>query len=159
MKKRVSQNSGDLWIQQSQDGREQIKAKLPELILAEPMFVFPDLILIVTHPCLTKYSRKPVRHSSARVVAAIASIELMEGTWPQLLPFIEGACTAPEVQTREVGSYLLFAVLESFGEGIGQHMQSFFKIFEILLQDPESIEVRVTAAKWVSRISYNTNLN
>lgn len=53
MKKRVSQNSGDLWIQQSQDGREQIKAKLPELILAEPTSVFSDFILIVTHPCLT----------------------------------------------------------------------------------------------------------
>ena len=34
-------------------------------------------------------------------------------------------------------------------------MQSFFKIFEILLQDPESIEVRVTSAKLVSRIPYN----
>ena len=102
-----------------------------------------------------QHSRKLVRHSSARVVAAIASIELSEGTWPQLFPFIEGACTAPDVQTREVGSYLLFAVLESFGEGIGEHMQSFFKIFEILLQDPESIEVRVTAAKSVSHIQYN----
>ena len=35
-------------------------------------------------------------------------------------------------------------------------MQSFFKIFEILLQDPESIEVRVTSAKLVSCIPYNT---
>jgi importin-4 len=36
MRKRVAQNSGDFWTQLPQDGREQIKAKLPELILAEP---------------------------------------------------------------------------------------------------------------------------
>lgn len=39
MRKRVSQNSGDFWTQLPQNEREQIKAKLPELILAEPKLV------------------------------------------------------------------------------------------------------------------------
>lgn len=39
MRKRVAQNSGDFWTQLPQDGREQIKAKLPELILIEPSLV------------------------------------------------------------------------------------------------------------------------
>jgi len=36
MRKRVSQNSGDLWTQLPPNEREEIKAKLPELILSEP---------------------------------------------------------------------------------------------------------------------------
>lgn len=39
MRKRVSQNSGELWTLLPQDEREQIKAKLPELIVAEPKCV------------------------------------------------------------------------------------------------------------------------
>lgn len=38
LRKRVAQNSGDLWIQLPLDDRDQIKAKLPELILAEPKY-------------------------------------------------------------------------------------------------------------------------
>jgi Importin-beta N-terminal domain len=36
MRKRVSQNSGNLWTMLPQNEREEIKSKLPELILAEP---------------------------------------------------------------------------------------------------------------------------
>lgn len=39
MRKRVAQNSGDLWTRLPPDGREQIKAKLPDLILVEPSYV------------------------------------------------------------------------------------------------------------------------
>jgi Importin-beta N-terminal domain. len=39
MRKRVAQNSGNLWMLLPQAEREQIKAKLPELILAEPRYV------------------------------------------------------------------------------------------------------------------------
>lgn len=36
MRKRVSQNSGKLWTLLPQNEREEIKAKLPEFVLAEP---------------------------------------------------------------------------------------------------------------------------
>lgn len=39
LRKRISQHSGDLWVQCSVSERDQIKAKLPELILAEPKYV------------------------------------------------------------------------------------------------------------------------
>src|ERR1700729_1957091 len=45
MRKRVAQNSGDFWTQLPQDGREQIKAKLPELILPGPTAVVGSLVL------------------------------------------------------------------------------------------------------------------
>ncbi|KAG6812751.1 hypothetical protein H0H92_000797 [Tricholoma furcatifolium] len=127
LRKRISQNSGNLWITLPQNDREEIKSKLPELILAEV--------------------NNLVRHSAARVVAAIATIEIPLGTWGQLLPFLSQTCTSPQVVHREVGIYILFTVLENIVEGFQEHLQSFFKLFESLLQDPESIEVRITTVR------------
>ncbi|KAG2738800.1 ARM repeat-containing protein [Suillus brevipes Sb2] len=117
MRKRVSQKSGDLWMQLPQDVRLQIKEQLPILILAE--------------------QDKLVRHSAARVIAAAASIELTAGTWPQLLPWLHQSCTSPQVAHREVAVFILFTVLDSI----------LFKLFEGLLRDPESIEVRITTVR------------
>ncbi|KAG6886214.1 hypothetical protein C0993_010776 [Termitomyces sp. T159_Od127] len=127
LRKRVAQNSGNLWISLSQNEREEIKSRLPELILAEV-----DNL---------------VRHSAARVVAAIATIEIPLGTWGQLLPFLHQTCTSPQVSHREVGIYILFTVLENIVEGFQEHLQSFFKLFEQLLVDPISIDVRITTVR------------
>jgi hypothetical protein len=37
--------------------------------------------------------------------------------------------------------------LETIVEGFQEHLQSFFKLFETLLQDLESTEVRVTTVR------------
>lgn len=88
-----------------------------------------------------------MRHSSARVVAAIASIEIPLGQWNELMPFLEQTCTSANVAHREVGSYILFTVLENIVEGFESHMQSLFRLFEGLIADPESLEVRITAVR------------
>lgn len=90
-----------------------------------------------------------VRHSAARVIAAIATIELPIGTWSQLLPFLHQTCISQQVAHREVGIYILFTVLENIVEGFQEHLQSFFKLFEQLLNDPDSIEVRITTVRCV----------
>ncbi|KAA1475582.1 ARM repeat-containing protein [Dentipellis sp. KUC8613] len=133
MRKRVSQSSGDLWTQTPQNEREQIKAKLPELILAE--------------------SSNLVRHSTARVIAAIAAIEIPTQTWPQLLPFLNETCVAPVAAHREVGIFILYTVLEDVVEELQQHMQSLFKLFATLLQDPESAEVRITTVRALGTVA------
>ncbi|KAH7885809.1 ARM repeat-containing protein [Phlebopus sp. FC_14] len=127
MRKRVREKSGDLWMQLSQDDRQQIKDQLPTLILAEP--------------------NKLVRHSAARVVASIASIEIEQGTWPQLLSWLHQACTSTDVTQREVGVYILYTVLESVIAGFQDSNQNFFKLFGALIVDPESMEVRVTTVR------------
>lgn len=88
-----------------------------------------------------------VRHSAARVIAAIASIEIPLGSWPQLLPWLHQTATSGVVVHREVGVYILFTVLENIVEGFQEHLQSFFKLFEGLLIDPDSVEVRITTVK------------
>ncbi|KAG6866559.1 hypothetical protein C0991_002044 [Blastosporella zonata] len=127
LRKRVSQSSGNLWITLPQNEREEIKQKLPQLILDE--------------------ENNLVRHSAARVVAAIATIEIPLGTWGQLLPFLHQTCTSSQVTHREVGIYILFTVLENIVEGFQEHLGSFFKLFEQLLTDPQSIEVRITTVR------------
>ncbi|KAJ7876801.1 armadillo-type protein [Mycena leptocephala] len=127
MRKRVSQNSGNMWGQLPQSDREQIKEKLPQIVLADP-----DNL---------------VRHSVARVMAAIANIEFPVGTWPQLLPFLHQTCVSAQVVHREVGVFILYTVLDNIVEGFKDHLQSFFKLFSQLLADPESIEVRITTVR------------
>ncbi len=94
-----------------------------------------------------------MRHSAARVVAAIASIEIPLGQWNELLPFLEQTCTSANVTHREVGIYILFTVLENIVEGFESHLQSLFRVFEGLIQDPESAEVRITTVRCVYRVN------
>lgn len=91
---------------------------------------------------------KLVRHSAARVIASIASVELKQGTWPDLLLWLNETCTSPQVAQREVGVYILFTVLETVLEGYQDSTQNFFKLFQVLIADSESIEVRVTTVRY-----------
>jgi hypothetical protein len=90
-----------------------------------------------------------VRHSAARVIAAIAAIEVPMGNWGQLLPFLHQSCTSSQATHREVGIYILYTVLENIVEGFQEHLLNFFKLFENLLLDPESAEVRITTVRYV----------
>jgi len=67
--------------------------------------------------------------------------------WPQLLPFLHETAISSQAAHREVGIYILYTVLETIVEGFQEHLQSFFKLFETLLRDPESTEVRVTTVR------------
>ncbi|KAH8997891.1 ARM repeat-containing protein [Lactarius hatsudake] len=127
MRKRVSANSGSLWLEVPQVNREQLKSQLPEVVLHE--------------------SNALVRHSTAR------GIEIPVGGWPRLLPFLHETATSSQVAHREVGIYILYTVLETIVEGFQEHLQAFFKLFEGLLRDPESAEVRVTTVRSLGTIA------
>lgn len=146
MRKRVSANSGNLWLEVSQLDREQLKSQLPEVVLRESKF---ESFLTTLFLSLIGYFivSALVRHSTARVIAAIAGIEIPVGGWTQLLPFLHETATSSQVAHREVGIYILYTVLETIVEGFQEHLQAFFKLFERLLQDPESAEVRVTTVR------------
>ncbi len=81
------------------------------------------------------------------MIAAIAYIEMPLGTWAQLLPFLEQTCMSPQAAHRDVGIYILYTVLENIVDGFESHLQSFFKLFATLLNDPESSEVRITTVR------------
>ncbi|KAF9525156.1 armadillo-type protein [Crepidotus variabilis] len=139
LRKRIAQNSGNLWILLPSNEREEIKARLPQVILAE--------------------EDNLVRHSAARVIAAIASIEVPQGTWNNLLPFLQETCASSNAAHREVGSYILYTVLESIVEGFQDYLPHLFQLFSSLLNDPESTEVRITTVKSLGVIAQYIDLD
>ena len=105
-------------------------------------------VSITTIPaCYSNLTSKLVRHSAARVIAAIAAIEVPQGTWPSLVNYINQVCTSDQVAHREVGSYILFTVLDTSVEGFQAHLRPLFELCNTLLQDRASIEVRITTVK------------
>ena len=94
-------------------------------------------------------SSKLVRHSTARVVAAIANIEVPLGNWNQLFPFLQTRCASPQVAHREVGIYTMYTELENIVEGFENYLPTLFSLFGNLLQDPESLEVRIATVRHV----------
>lgn len=48
-----------------------------------------------------------------------------------------------------MGVFILFTVLENIVEGFQEYLQSLFKLFENLLVDPESLDVRITTTRYV----------
>lgn len=96
-----------------------------------------------------------VRHSTARVVASIASIDLEDGEWAELLPQLEQAAKSPQVKHREVGVYILFTLLDTAPEGFNEKNGAFFNLFRTTIQDAESKEVRINTMLALSRIAMN----
>lgn len=133
MRKRVITKSGDLWKQLPPQDREEIKQKLPELCINE--------------------ANKLVKHASARVIAAIASIEIFHGNWTQLLPFLDQVCHSQDASQREVGVYILFVVLDNAFEGLHKHLSAIMKLFEQTLNDPESLDVRINSVRALGTIA------
>jgi hypothetical protein len=81
------------------------------------------------------------------VIAAIASHEIPLQQWSELLPFLHSAMTSPEAPQREIGIFILYTILEEVMDALESHTTQFFQLFGRLLNDPESLEVRITTCK------------
>jgi hypothetical protein len=92
-----------------------------------------------------------VRHATARVVAAIAEIELPLGQWPALLPALTQAATSSVVSQRETGAFTLCTILEKTGLEMQNQLPDFFKLFSSLAHDNDSLEVRITSVRCVRK--------
>ncbi|RPB24422.1 ARM repeat-containing protein [Terfezia boudieri ATCC MYA-4762] len=84
-----------------------------------------------------------VRHSSARVISAIAKIDLANGEWTNLPQFLSHAATSAKATDREVGVYILYTLLETLEEAVSDRSQEFFALFSQTINDQESAAVRL----------------
>ncbi|ODQ83173.1 hypothetical protein BABINDRAFT_159615 [Babjeviella inositovora NRRL Y-12698] len=89
--------------------------------------------------------KKLVRHQSARVVATIADIDVPENQWPLLMEGLVGAATSEDVQSKEMGLYILLTLLETSGAILIEHVNVFLGLFSQTLVDPSSKDARVTS--------------
>lgn len=94
-----------------------------------------------------------VRHSSARVIAAIAAIDLADGEWTDLPGFLQHAATSAEVRQREVGVYILFTILETMGDEFMSKFGELFALFRNTIRDPDSADVRVNTMLALSKMA------
>src|SRR5947207_968776 len=94
-----------------------------------------------------------VRHSSARVIAAIARIDLEDGEWADLPGYLVQAAASPTAGHREVGVYILFTLLEVVGDGFEDKLGDLFTLFAKTIRDPESEEVRINTMLALSRLA------
>ncbi|EGE03690.1 importin beta-4 subunit [Trichophyton equinum CBS 127.97] len=94
-----------------------------------------------------------VRHACARVISAIAEIDLTDGEWADLPQFLLNASTSAKAEERAVGTYILFAILETLGEGFEEKFMDLFALFEKTIRDPESAEVRINTLLALSKLA------
>lgn len=88
---------------------------------------------------------KLVRHSVARVVAAIAEVDLENNNWPELMPTLVAAVQDTNTQNREMAAYTLYALLETQSAALSSLISDFLALFTNLLDDQESLDIRVNA--------------
>lgn len=96
-----------------------------------------------------------VRHSVARIISAIAKIDLNDGEWAELPNFLLQASASNNKEERAVGTYILFTILETLGEGFVEKYQELYSLFQKTIRDPESEEVRINTLLALSKLAMN----
>ena len=92
-----------------------------------------------------------VRHSSARVISAIAKIDLEDGEWPDLPNLLQQAATSQTARHREVGVYVIFTLFETIGDHFMSNANALFELLGNTIDDPESMDVRINSMLALSR--------
>ncbi|GAA5999843.1 uncharacterized protein JCM10292_003769 [Rhodotorula paludigena] len=140
LRKRVSTKKNKQWLSQAQDLRTSFKSRLLDLLLAE--------------------TNGQARTASARLVAAIAKFELEAGVWPELLPWLWQASSAPNATHREVALQTIFMLLDSIaiapsapGGGATNQIPMLLQLFTKTIADQESLAVRVWSIKALGKLS------
>ncbi|RMY41413.1 hypothetical protein D0866_00606, partial [Hortaea werneckii] len=93
------------------------------------------------------------RHSKARVIAAIAKVDLEDGQWEELPGMLQQAATSQQVRHREVGIYIIFTLLEAMPDIFQENMSQMLTLFNRTVQDPESVEVRINTMLALSELA------
>ncbi|OTB09402.1 hypothetical protein M426DRAFT_315966 [Hypoxylon sp. CI-4A] len=92
------------------------------------------------------------RHGQSRVIAAIASIDFAREEWADLLPAVLQLTNSDNVAHREVGSYIIFSLLEADAPYFEEHLATLFELFAKTIRDPQSRDVRVNTIQSISSI-------
>lgn len=94
-----------------------------------------------------------IRHGNCRLIAAIAKLDLADGQWAELPDTVAKAAVSSNPQEREVGTYILFTILEEMGDELMSRFQEFIKIYQKTIKDPQSAEVRINTMIGLSHMA------
>ena len=93
------------------------------------------------------------RHSLARLIAGLVSADMENQQGEAFLKLIIPLNTSDNVVAREVGSFLLYAMLENDYTHFSDHTQQLLQLFQTRIEDPESKEVRINIVRAIGAIS------
>ena len=94
-----------------------------------------------------------IRNAAARVISVIAKLDAETGEWAELPGFMVRAAQAPNANQREVGTYILHAIIDTMGEKMTDTFQDLLALFGKTIQDPESFEVRINTMRALCSIA------
>ncbi|KAL8677173.1 MAG: hypothetical protein Q9186_006376 [Xanthomendoza sp. 1 TL-2023] len=94
-----------------------------------------------------------VRHGAARVITAIAKIDLGDGQWPDLFDTLVQAAGSQTPRHREVGTYILFTTIEALEEDMTAKIPQLLDLFGKTINDPQSAEVKINSMLALSRLA------
>ncbi|PKI83879.1 hypothetical protein MVES1_002369 [Malassezia vespertilionis] len=137
LRKKLAKNT-KAWTKQNVAVRDGIKARLLELITEEQSAL--------------------LRNGLARIIAEIARKELPMNGWPALLPWLFDSAESPNAAQRQISVLVLFIVLETFVDGseaLKANLPRIMALFSKSLQDPESLDVRVTTVRALGKVAEN----
>ncbi|EEP76463.1 conserved hypothetical protein [Uncinocarpus reesii 1704] len=100
-----------------------------------------------------------VRHSFARVISAIAKLDLQDGEWADLPQWLLQAATNNSKEVRAVGMYILFTILETLGDGFQSKFVELLHLFDKTIRDPESAEVRINTLLSLSKLAIHLDID
>ena len=87
------------------------------------------------------------------MISTIAKIDVEDGHWADLPSLMQHAANSSDVHHREVSTYILFAILESMGDGFLHRFAELFSLFSRTIHDPESAEVRINTMLALSKMA------
>lgn len=92
------------------------------------------------------------RHSESRVIAAIASLDLDDSAWPDLIPSLFTLAGNSNVSHREVGSYIIYAILDENPTHFAEKVRDLLSLFSNTIKDPQSADVRVNTVMSIGAV-------
>ncbi|OTA85548.1 hypothetical protein M434DRAFT_400166 [Hypoxylon sp. CO27-5] len=92
------------------------------------------------------------RHGQSRIIAAIATIDFANEEWADLLPAVMQLTNSDNVAHREVGSYIIYSLLEANAPYFEDHLSTLFDVFTKTIRDPQSRDVRVNTMQSISAL-------
>lgn len=101
----------------------------------------------------TDEQQQLARHSKARVIAAIAKVDLEDGQWADLPAILQQAATSSTARHREVGVYIIYTLLETMPDVFQENLAQMLTLFNRTIQDPESVDVRVNTMLALSELA------
>lgn len=102
-----------------------------------------------------KESSAANRHSLARLIADLVTLDMENQQGEEFLQQIIPLNNHDNVVAREVGSYLIYAMLENDPVHFSDHTHQLLQLFRSRIEDPDSKDVRINIVRGVGAILNN----